>query len=117
MHYCKFILTGKNLQDRVSDFVRLYYQEAYETEYPGGFLRVYEDYSFLNENYLMVCIRVDLTEVEKGVMKIEMISGGGSGSLFFKIEWGSENRRIKHFKKDLEEFCRTHEVNFDIENP
>jgi len=117
MHYCTYILTGENLQDRVSDFVRMYYQEAHESEYPGGFLRVYEDYSFLNENDMMICIRVDTSEAENGKMKIEFISGGANKSLIFKTSLGSESRRIKHFQKDLQEFCRTHAVEFDIENP
>ena len=117
MQHRTYILTGENLQDRVSDFVRMYYQEAHESEYPGGLLRVYEDYSFMNGNYMMVCIRVDFSEVDRGKMKLEFISGGAGDSLFIKDTWGSENRRIEHFQKNLQEFCRTHAVEFDIENP
>jgi hypothetical protein len=116
MQHRTFILTGENLMDRVSDFVRLYHQEAYETEYTGGFMRVYEDYSFVNGNDIMVCIRVDTAEAEKGTMRIEIISGGGNSSLLLKNTWGSESRRIKHFQKELAEFCKTHSVNYDIEN-
>ena len=111
-----FVLTGENLLDRVSDFVRLYNQEAYETEYPGGFMRVFEDYSFLNGNYIMTCLRFDATESKNGIVRIEVIAGGARTSWLTSFTWGSEKRRIKHFQNELAEFCKTHNVGYDIEN-
>lgn len=67
---------------------------------------VYEDYSFLNGNDIMICLRVDSSEVDKGIVKIEMISGGGSSSLIADTGAGSELQRIRHFAEKLEAFCK-----------
>ena len=94
----------ENLQ-KVSDFVREYHQQAHESCYDGGFLRVYEDYSFLMGNDLVVCIRVDLNEVKDNKIVIEFIVGGGSSGLFGRNLWTRNNSRINHFKDRLREFC------------
>lgn len=86
--------------------MRYYYQEAFLSEYLGGFLMVYEDYSLLNGNDIMICLRLDSSEITKGIIKIEMISGGGCGDTLLGDIFGSEKRRITHFEEKLEEFCR-----------
>jgi histidinol phosphatase-like PHP family hydrolase len=106
MQHKTFTLKGENIIAPVSEFVRFYYQEAFLSEYLGGFLMVYEDYSFLNSNQLMICLRVDSTAHQQGIIKIEMISGGGSGDLLLGEVLGSEKRRISHFAERLQEFCR-----------
>jgi Family of unknown function (DUF6054) len=110
-----FFLNGEDIEATVINFTRNYYPQAYESNYPGGFLRVYEEYSFLNSNQLMVCIRVDTTNAAKGEITIEVISGGSSGSPFFKGWWGSEKRRIKNFGKALEEFCYQENIRFEAQ--
>jgi len=106
MQHQTFILKGEHILEPVSEFVRFYYQEAFLSEYLGGFLMVYEDYSFLNSNDIMICLRLDSTASEQGIIKIEMISGGGSGDLLLGEVLGSEKRRISHFAERLEEFCK-----------
>lgn len=101
-----FTLTGNNIQEPVCHFVRQYYQQAHESNYPGGFIRLYEDFSFLNDNDIVNCFRVDFSDASQGKMIVEMISGGsypGSTGLW---PGTSEHRRIKHFRERLEAFCR-----------
>jgi hypothetical protein len=106
MVHQSFILSGENCTaEAVTEFVRFYYQQAYETHYPGGFMRVYEDYSFMNGNQLMVCLRVDLSKSGEQEVIIEMICGGGSTGPFDDFTMGSEDRRIKRFREKLAEFC------------
>ncbi|GAB2813675.1 hypothetical protein [Ferruginibacter profundus] len=105
MEHQTFILKGKNIATSVSEFVRHYYQEAFLSEYLGGFLMVYEDYSLLNGNDIMICLRLDSTASEEGIIKIEMISGGGSDNLVTGALFGSEKRRIRHFAEALNVFC------------
>ncbi len=106
MQHKTFILKGENIAEPVSELVRYYYQEAFLSEYLGGFLMVYEDYSFLSGNQLMICLRLDSSQQQQGIIKIEMISGGGSSDLLVNDGLGSEKRRINHFKERLEEFCK-----------
>lgn len=94
----------ENLQ-KVSDFIREYHQQAHESNYEGGFLRVYEDYSFFMGNDLIICIRVDLNGVKDNKMVIEFIVGGGSNAPFGRNLWTRNNSRINHFKDRLREFC------------
>ena len=94
----------ENLQ-KVSDFVREYHQQAHESSYEGGFLRVYEDYSFFMGNDLVICIRLDLTEIKKGTIIIEFVVGGGGTSPFGFNFWTRNKSRINHFKGRLGEFC------------
>lgn len=104
-----FHIAGAALQQPVEDFVRMHHQQAHESIYSGGFIRLYEDYSFINENDLMVCIRVDATEASSGKMTIEFIAGGGRQGL---INWGSsgsEQRRANKFRENLIEFCTAHQ--------
>jgi len=106
MQHQTFVLKGKDILEPVSQLVRHYYQEAFLSEYLGGFLMVYEDYSLLNGNDIMICLRLDSSEQQNGIIKIQMISGGGNGDLLVGDIFGSENRRIKHFAERLEEFCK-----------
>ena len=114
MQHQTFTLKGDNILEPVTEFVRFYYQEAFLSEYLGGFLMVYEDYSFLNSNQLMICLRVDSTAHQHGVIKIEMISGGGSGDLVIGEVFGSEKRRINHFEEKLEEFCKEKGIALEV---
>jgi|JI7StandDraft_1071085.scaffolds.fasta_scaffold101147_2 hypothetical protein len=100
-----FKIQGEENLQKISDFVREYHQQSHESNYVGGFLRVYEDYSFFMGNDLVVCIRVDLNEVENNKIVIEFIVGGGSSGLFGRDLWTRNNSRINHFKDRLLEFC------------
>ena len=109
MHHKTFALKGQNILEPLSHFVKKYYRDSddvYISEYTGGFLVAYEDYSFLNSNQMMVCLRLDSSEHEKGIIKIEVISGGGSSSLAMGDVFGSEKRRISEFAEELEKFCK-----------
>jgi hypothetical protein len=102
----RFTIYGENLTEPVIQFIRQFRQEAYESEYPGGLLRAYEDFSLLNGSELMVCIRLDLTAANTGSVMLEVIAGGASDS-FFLGDWvGSENRRIRDFRQELKSFCK-----------
>lgn len=109
-----FTLNGTDIQESVSNFVRQYYQQAHESNYPGGFIRLYEDYSFLNDNDIVNCFRVDFSDALQGKIIIEMISGGSWSSENWVGSDGSEYRRIKHFKERLEEFCK--EMNIELQS-
>ena len=100
-----FKIQGEEKLEMVSDFVREYHQQAHESSYAGGFLRVYEDYSFFMGNDLVVCIRVDLNEVKNNKIVIEFIVGGGSSGLFGRNLLTRNNSRISHFKDRLRDFC------------
>lgn len=100
-----FKIQGEEKLEMVSDFVREYHQQAHESSYAGGFLRVYEDYSFFMGNDLVVCIRVDLNEVKNNKIVIEFIVGGGSNGFLGRDLWTRNNSRIRHFKDRLREFC------------
>ncbi len=100
-----FTLTGNNIQEPVCHFVRQYYQQAHESNYPGGFIRLYEDFSFLNDNDIVNCFRVDFSNGSQGKIIIEMISGGAGSSLIWRGSDWSEDSRINHFRERLEEFC------------
>lgn len=104
MQHKTFTVNATKGKQAIENFVRHYYQQAYESRYSGGFIRVYEDYSLLNENQLMVCLRVDSSKENEVI--IEMIVGGASSSLLFGAWDGSESRRIEHFEERLKGFCK-----------
>jgi hypothetical protein len=114
MQHQTFILKGQDILEPVSQFTRLYYQDSFLSEYLGGFLMVYEDYSLLNGNDIMICLRVDSSEAVKGIVKIEMISGGGSSSLIGDNTFGSEQRRINHFAEKLEAFSKEKGIELEL---
>lgn len=101
-----FTIQGNNIEDPVLMFIRSYNRDAFETNYTGGFLRMYEDYSFLNSSYITVCLRVDTTELTRNKIVIEVITGGASGSRFFDRLFGTERRRIEDFEGRLEFLCK-----------
>lgn len=97
-----FTLTGNNIQEPVCHFIRQYYQQAHESNYPGGFIRQWEDFSFWEDHDLVNTLRMDFSQTDKGIVLIEMISAG-AGSLEFAAN--SELRRLDHFIERLKEFC------------
>lgn len=101
-----FIVKGEESLNWVTDFTRQYNQKAHESTFDGGFLRVYEDYSFLVGNDLVVCIRVDSSLSDQGIILIEFIVGGGGTSAFGFNLFARNNSRINHFRDRLSEFCR-----------
>ena len=110
-----YTLTGRNIEGRVSEFVRNFFQSAYESSYSGGFLRVFEDYSFWNKNNPMVCIRIDTTEAENGKIRIEVITGGNSDKVLVSSIFGSERRRINGFAKQLQNFCNEQMITYSAD--
>lgn len=100
-----FVITGQDFLEPISTFVRHYHQVAHESSYQGGFIRLYEDYSFLAGNDLMICIRLDAAAALEGKVLIEFIAGGGSGYPFFRNLFTRNNSRIRHFRNQLEAFC------------
>ena len=110
-----YLLHSLNIEGPLKEFIRSFQPQAYESNYQGGFLRVYEEYSILNSNQLMVCIRVDTTKTAQGNITIEVISGGGANSPFFKASFGSEKRRIKNFGNALEGFCSQQNIRLEVQ--
>jgi hypothetical protein len=111
-----FIVKGENLLEPVTALVRQYYQQAYESSYKGGFVRYFEDYSLMNSNDLMVSLRIDTNEAEKGIVTIEIVVGGSRDNIIFDLTFGSEGRRIKRFREKLEEFCKEHKFSMEIKS-
>jgi hypothetical protein len=108
-------IKGKGIQDRICNFVRQYNQSAYESSYTGGFLRVYEEYSYINRSDIMIFIRVDTTKAAEGKIIIEVISGGSTAGLFTRSIFARGRSRIKDFGKDLQEFCIAQNIEFETE--
>ncbi len=100
-----FTIQGSNIEEPVLMFIRSYNRDAFETCYAGGFLRMYEDYSFLNSSYITVCLRVDTSEISNNKLILEVITGGASGSRFFDRLFGTEKRRIQDFEGRLQLLC------------
>jgi hypothetical protein len=112
---CLFTIKGKDAQPVCETFVRMHHQIAHESVYPGGFIRLYEDYSFLNGNDMVVCIRVDATEAASDKMLIEFIAGGENDDIFKSNDsWGSGNRRLKKFANDLQDFCNENQLQLSV---
>jgi hypothetical protein len=110
-----YTIKGKSILDPVCNFVRQYNQSAYETNYTGGFLRVNEEYSYLNRSDIMVCIRVDTSQAEDGIIIIELISGGATGHLLTGSIFARGRSRIRDFGKELQEFCIAQRIEWDSE--
>jgi hypothetical protein len=108
----KYTIHGRNLEEKISGFVRNFYASAYESSYKGGFVRIFEDNNFFNKINYIVIIRVDTTEVENGIIKIEVISGGAEDRVLIPSIFGGEKRRVKGFAKELQEFCNEHFINY-----
>lgn len=114
MHHKTFLLQGHDLTGQLTRFIDNYWQNTHESVYEGGFLRTYEEYSWMNSNRLVVCLRVDSSRAEQGELDIEIIVGGAGGGLFFSYNWGTERRRIKRFEKELLAFCRERGINLEV---
>lgn len=108
MQHKLFTIKGTDIEAPVTTFIQRYYQTVHESIYPGGFIRIYEDYSLMNDNDLAVCLRADTTKTGEGIFIIEMIIAGASGGLGFDfgIYGKSEHRRIKNFTERLQDFCK-----------
>ncbi len=107
MRATSFIVKGEEPLNKVSEFIRQYHQKAYESSFEGGFLRVYEDYSFLVGNDLVVCIRVDTSQADHGIILIEFIVGGGGTSPIGFNLFARNKSRLKHFHDRLIELCQS----------
>jgi len=114
MHYKKYEIEGTDAVSDITRFVKCYYLRAYESNFPNGFIWVYEDYSFLNGSDLMVCIRVDISNAAENKILVEFIAGGGGSGLFFKLNSGGESRRVKKFTNDLIAFCNERSLKLSV---
>lgn len=113
MRSSTFIIKGEDPHSKVTDFIRQYHQKAHESTFEGGFLRVYEDYSFLVGNDLVICIRVDMNLMDQGIILIEFIVGGGGTSAIGFNLFARNNSRVNHFRDRLTAFC--HAEGFSLE--
>lgn len=111
----KYIIKGKNLDKKISEFVCDFNLSAYESSYKGGFIRVFEDASLFNKNNYMVFIRVDTTESEIGIIRVEVISGGADDKIFVQSIFGGDKRRIKQFARAFQEFCKEQFIDYSSE--
>lgn len=107
MRSTTFIVKGERPYNSVFEFIRQYHQQAHESTFEGGFLRVYEDYSFLVGNDLVVCIRVDTSQADQGNILIEFIVGGGGTSPIGFNLFARNKSRVNHFRDRLNEFCQS----------
>lgn len=116
MQHKSYCLQVNRQEETVYRFIEEFWPNCYESHYSGGYLRVFEDYSLMKGNNIMVCIRVDTSRTEQGELDIEIIAGGARTGLIFDIGMGSEGRRIKKFEKELLSFCREKGINLEILN-
>ena len=102
-----FVIKGTGIEAPVTAFIQRYHQTVHESIYPGGFIRLYQDYVFSASNDMMVCLRADTNKVNEGIYIIEIITGGGGKSLFYQnIEHSSDKNRIAKFTERLQVFCK-----------
>ncbi|MGB3006994.1 MAG: hypothetical protein WBC06_10820 [Chitinophagaceae bacterium] len=111
----KYIIKGRNLEKKISEFVRDFNRSAYESSYMGGFIRVIEDSSFFNKNNYMVFIRVDTTESETRITRVEVISGGADDKILIQSIFGGDKRRVKQFAMAFQEFCKEQFIDYSSE--
>jgi hypothetical protein len=104
----QYIFKGRGLEPKISGFVRGYFASAYESTYKGGFVRVYEDSSYFSKRNYIVMIRVDTTEAEEGIIRVEAIAAGGD-----EIVRG-DSSRSKTFARAIQDFCKEHFISYDV---
>ena len=109
----QYIFKGRGIEGKITGFVRDYFVSAYESSYKGGFIRVFEDSSYFNKKNYLVLIRVDTTEAEDGIIRIEIIAGGGDDSLFVNGVFGGDRSRAKSFARALQDFCTENFIDYD----
>ncbi|MFN8289694.1 MAG: DUF6054 family protein [Chitinophagaceae bacterium] len=114
MRHKTYSLQGHGLEEPVTRFVYNFWQQAHESVYEGGFIRVFEEYSWLNSNRMVVCLRLDTGRAAQGEVELEIIAGGAGGGFFFSFNWGTERRRIRHFEKELLVFCKANHINVEV---
>lgn len=114
MRHKTYSLQGHDLEGPVTRFIEQYWQQAHESVYEGGFIRTFEEYSWMNSNRMLVCLRVDTSRAHQGEMDIEIIVGGAGGGFFFSFNWGTESRRIKRFERELLAFCKEQQINVEV---
>ena len=102
----QYIFKGRGVGPKITGFVRSYFASAYESTYNGGFVRVYEDSNFFTKRNYIVMLRVDTTQEEEGIARIEAIVAGGD-------EIFNGERKKKSFAKALEEFCNENFIMYD----
>lgn len=111
----QFLVQGENLEHQLKEFIHYYNQNNHTSIYPGGLIHCHEDYSLLNENRLMVCIRLDTCRAADNIYLIEIIAGGALDGLINLFgSGGAEHRRIERFREKLETFCKTHKANLTV---
>lgn len=102
-----FTIKGTDIEAPVTAFIQRYYQTVHESIYPGGFIRMFQDYVFSAGNDMMICLRADTNKVSEGIYIIEIITGGGGKSLLIQnIQHWSDNDRIVNFTERLQDFCK-----------
>lgn len=114
MLYKSYGLQINSKEAALHRFIEEFWLNCYESHYPGGYIRVFEDYSFANSNMLVVFIRVDSNRLTQGEIEIEIIVAGAANGLFSSLNWGSEGRRIKRFEKELLAFCRDNAITVEL---
>ena len=114
MRHKTYNLQIKGQEENVYKFIDDFWPNCYESRFTGGYLRVFEDYSFMKSNNIMVCIRVDNSRLDQGELELEIIAGGARSGLIFDLGMGSEGRRIKRFEKELLRFCGEMGINIEV---
>ena len=110
-----YTIKGSAISDAICNFVREHDRSAFESNYNGGFLRVWEEYSYVNRADIMICVRVDTTKAADGIIIIEVISGGDTGSLFTGGLFSRGRRNIRDFGRELQRFCKERNIQLDNE--
>lgn len=112
---CKYIFKGRNLEPKLAGFIREYFASAYESNYPGGFLRVYEDGGFFSKKSYIVIIRLDSSASEENIIRLEVIVSGGKENIIIDDIWGGDAKRTKSFSRALQDFCKEQFINYESE--
>ena len=109
-----YTIKGRGLESKVTAFIRGYFASAYESNYKGGFVRVYDDDTMFNKTTKITFIRVDTNDAEEGIIRIEIISGNGSKESFISFLFGNK-KGINEFAKALQNFCKEHFIEYTSE--
>jgi hypothetical protein len=104
----QYVFKGRGLEAKISGFVRDYFVSAYESTYKGGFIRVYEESNYFSKRNHLVIIRVDTTDSEDGITRIEVIAAGSGDEILSR-----DGNRAEKFARALQDFCNKNSINYD----
>lgn len=110
----KYLFKGRGIEEKLTGFIRNFFPSAYESTFKGGFVRVYEDSSYFNKKNYLVMIRLDNSEAEEGIIRVELIAGSGDDSGLLNGIFGSRDKSsAKDFARSLQDFCTDNFIHYE----